>query len=84
MSQVESQQDKSWLIMRELGIPWWEVVKLSEADAAFLLGKAKDNEVTRLKEEEDFLNRKSKRLSEHERESELLAQALERERLEAQ
>ena len=77
-------QDESCLIAVELGLPWWEVVKLSEADAAFLLGKAKEIEATRLKEEEDFLNRRSKRLTAKEAESERLAQALEFERSEAQ
>ena len=54
-------QDESWMIAVELGLPWWEVVKLSEADAAFLLGKAKEIEATRLKEEEDFLKKRKKK-----------------------
>ena len=77
-------QDESWMIAVELGLPWWEVVKLSEADAVFLLGKAKEIKATKLKEEEDFLNRRSKRLTAKEAESERLAQALEFERSEAQ
>lgn len=75
-------QNESWLIAVELGLPWWEVIKLSKADAVFLLGKAKEVEAARLKEEEDFLNRRSKRLTAKEAESERLAQALEFERSE--
>lgn len=69
-------QDESWIIAVELELPWWEVVKLSEADAVFLLGKAKEQKAARLKEEEDFLLRRSKRLSAKEVESERLEQAM--------
>ena len=37
-------QDKTRLLMTTIGLPWWEITKLSDEDTEFLLGKAKDIE----------------------------------------